>query len=467
VSGAGSYLSAAERAARGKAARTSAPRSSHATFDTSFLSRDPIELLERQAASWEPDLVPIRYGRMLVSPFAFFRGAALVMASDLSGTPASGFPVQLCGDAHLSNFGLFGSPDGRQVFDLSDFDETLPGPWEWDVKRLATSLVVAARENGFGWKDRRAIVLACAGRYREAMREYAAMRNLEVWYAHLEDEAVQAELAVQLDAGQRKRLTKSPARARTRESTQPLDKLARVVGEGRRIVADPPLIVPLRDLLPDVMRERLEHRLRGLIRQYGRSLQPERRVLIEQFRVVDIARKVVGVGGVGPRTWIVLLLGRDDQDPLFLQAKDAQPSLLSEFAGKSPYANEGQRVVAGQRLMQAANDVFLGWARVTELDGQQRDMYVRQLQDWKAAASVEAMPVESMRWYGALCGSALARAHARSGDRIAIAAYLGAGEVFDQALVEFAEAYADQNERDYQAFVAAVDAGRIAAQPGR
>jgi uncharacterized protein (DUF2252 family) len=403
---------------------------------------------------------------MLTSAFSFYRGAALIMAHDLAATPVTGISTQLCGDAHLSNFGLFGSAERRLVFDLNDFDETLPGPWEWDVKRLAASLVVAGRENGFAKKDRSRIVLTTVARYRTAMREFAALGNLDVWYADADADAVQAGLAAQLDAAQRKRLAKALAKAHTRDSTQALEKLTRLVNGERRIVADPPLVAPISDLLPDVERDELTHRLRQLITQYSQSLPPDRRALIDQYTVVDIARKVVGVGSVGTRAWIILLLGRDDQDPLFLQAKEAQPSVLASFLGDSEYANQGQRVVAGQRLMQATGDIFLGWQGLDGIDGQPRDFYVRQLRDWKASAVIEAMTAADLSWYGALCGWTLARAHARSGDRIAIAAYLGGSAVFEHAVAEFAEAYADQNERDYQALVAAAESGRVTSRSG-
>ena len=456
----------AERVARGRAARIEVPRSSHATFESGSTSRDPVELLERQAASRVPELVPVRYGRMLTSAFSFYRGAALIMAHDLADTPVSGVTTQLCGDAHLSNFGLFGSAERKLVFDLNDFDETLPGPWEWDVKRLAASLAVAGRENGLTRKIRNRIVLTAIAQYRTAMREFAAMGNLDVWYAHLDAEAVQAELATELDATQRKRLAKSLAKAHTRDSMQALEKLTRLDQGERRIVADPPLVVPVADLLPEFERDELTRRLRQLIADYSQSVSSDRRTLIDQYEVVDIARKVVGVGSVGTRAWIILLLGRDGQDPLFLQAKEAPPSVLSAFLGDSQYANQGQRVVAGQRLMQASGDIFLGWQGVEGIDGQHRDFYVRQLRDWKGSAVIETMTPESLGRYGALCGWTLARAHARSGDRIAIAAYLGGSTAFERAVAEFAEAYADQNERDYHALLAAAKSGQVTSQSG-
>jgi uncharacterized protein (DUF2252 family) len=455
----------AQRTARGKAARERAPRSSHAAA-TPPADRDPVELLQRQAATRVPELVPIRYGRMLTSPFAFFRGAAAIMAHDLAGTPRTGIEVQLCGDAHLSNFGLFGTPERRLVFDVNDFDETLPGPWEWDIKRLAASLAVAGRDSGFGRADQQGIVRACVARYRAAMREFAAMSTLEVWYAQMDADAMYAEMAGRSASVDHKRLSKTLAKARTHDSMQAMDKLTRVVDGERRIHGDPPLVVPLRDMLPGATREQLENGLRKLVQDYGASLQPERRALLEQFRIVDMARKVVGVGSVGTRAWILLLVGRDDRDPLFLQAKEAQPSVLATFAGRAAPDHQGIRVVAGQRLIQAASDIFLGWHRFAEIDGTTRDFYVRQLRDWKGSAEIETMTVTDMSWYGAMCGAALARAHARSGDRIAIGGYLGAADAFDRALVAFAEAYADQNERDHLALAAAVRGGRVPAEAG-
>jgi uncharacterized protein (DUF2252 family) len=466
VSASPPHRTPAERAALGKAARAALPRSDHAAVGTPASTRDPVELLERQAANRVPELVPIRYGRMLASPLGFFRGAATVMAHDLAATPNTGLRAQLCGDAHLSNFGLFASPERRLVFDLNDFDETLPGPWEWDVKRLAASLAIAARDNGVPVADRRRIVLAAVGRYRAAMRDFAESGNLAVWYASVDAEMVSATFAAQLSKGRRKRLARALTKAHGRDHVQALDKLTRLVDGQPRIVADPPLIVPIADLLPGVERDRLTTGLRQLIVRYAQSLPTDRRALIGQYTVVDIARKVVGVGSVGTRAWVLVLLGRDETDPLVLQAKEAQPSVLAQYAGDSEYANEGQRVVAGQRLMQAASDIFLGWQRVGGIDGGRRDFYVRQLRDWKGAAVVETMTADELAWYGAVCGWTLARAHARSGDRIAIAAYLGGGDVFDRAVAEFAEAYADRNERDYAALAQAANAGRIAAQVG-
>jgi uncharacterized protein (DUF2252 family) len=460
-------LNPAESAARGKTARAEVPRDSHAMFDPPPDRPDPIGLLEEQGKSRVPELVPVRYGRMMVSPFTFFRGAALPMASDLAGTPVSGLAVQACGDAHLSNFGLFGSAERRLIFDVNDFDETLPGPWEWDVKRLAASLEVAARGNGFAGKQRREIVAAAVARYRQAMRGFAGMTNLQVWYSHMDMDQMRAEFDAQLQPQQRKVVDKGLSKARTRDSMEELAKLCHAVDGQPRIIADPPLLVPIEDLVPDQTdRTALEAQFTSLISKYRRTLETDRRFLLDQFRFADLARKVVGVGSVGTRCWIVLMLGRDDADPLFLQVKEAEASVLSRFVGASKYANQGQRVVAGQRLMQASSDIFLGWQRVEAgLDGRQRDFYVRQLRDWKFSVDIETMVPRGMRMYGEVCGWTLARAHARSGDRIAIASYLGGSDVFDRAITEFAAAYADQNERDHKSLLAAVASGRIAAEP--
>jgi uncharacterized protein (DUF2252 family) len=464
----GCKLSPAERAARGKAARAEVPRDRHAEFDPPADRPDPLVLLEEQAKTRVPELVPIRWGRMMASPFAFYRGAALPMASDLAGTPVSGLAVQACGDAHLSNFGLFGSAERRLMFDVNDFDETLPGPWEWDVKRLAASLEVAARENGLSHKQCRETVTAGVVRYRQAMREFAAMTNLDVWYAHADMTEVRAQFDTQLRARQRKMVDEGLAKARTRDSMQQLPKLTRIVDGRPRIVSDAPLLVPIDELVAnETDRADLTGEITGLIAKYQRTLETDRRYLLQQFDYCDMARKVVGVGSVGTRCWIVLMLGRDDSDPLFLQVKEAEASVLSRFVGASKYANQGQRVVAGQRLMQASSDIFLGWQRNEKgLDGKARDFYVRQLRDWKFSIEIGTLRPEGLQLYAALCGWTLARAHARSGDRIAIAAYLGGSDVFDKAIVKFAAAYADQNERDYESLVDAVKSGRITAEPG-
>jgi uncharacterized protein (DUF2252 family) len=461
-------LSPAERAERGKAARAKVPRLSHEVFDPPPDRPEPVTLLQEQERSRVPELVPVRHGRMIASPFSYFRGAALPMASDLAATPVSGLAVQACGDAHLSNFGIFGSAERRLVFDVNDFDETLPGPWEWDVKRLAASMEVAARDSGFAANKRREIVQATVASYRRAMRDFAPMTNLAVWYAHADMDQVQVQLQAQLKTRQRTMLGKGMAKARTRDSLQEVAKLTRTLDGRPRIISDPPLLVPVDELLPkQAERKAFWSQLADLIARYRRTLETDRRYLLDQFEFADMARKVVGVGSVGTRCWIVLMLGRDDSDPLFLQVKEAEESVLSRFAGASKYANQGQRVVAGQRLMQASSDIFLGWQRTEAgLDGQQRDFYVRQLRDWKLSLDIETMVPRVMALYGQLCGWTLARAHARSGDRIAIAAYLGGSDVFDQAVTRFAAAYADQNERDYDALRAAVASGRISAEQG-
>jgi uncharacterized protein (DUF2252 family) len=461
------HLSVAERAARGKAARAEVPRSSHAAFEAATHRGDPIALLEQQAGSRVPELVPIRYGRMLVSPFAFYRGAALVMASDLAATPRSGLLVQACGDAHLSNFGVFASPERRLMFDVNDFDETLPAPWEWDVKRLAASLAVAGRENGYSRKQRDEIVRATVGRYRGAMREFAKQTNLGVWYARLDIEEAVDRLRGMATRQQVKRTEKNLAKARTKDSMSAFSKLTHMVDGEPRIVSDPPLIVPVEELFPEAGATQTTDTVHEFIRGYRRSLQTDRRVLLEQYRFVHLARKVVGVGSVGTRAWIALFMGLDGKDPLFLQVKEAQASVLEDFAGKTAYKNHGERVIAGQHLMQAASDIFLGWRRMSNpIERVQRDFYVRQLKDWKGSAEVERMQPSAMALYGQLCAWTLARAHARSGDRVAIASYLGGGDQFDRAITRFAETYADQNERDYNALIDAVKAGRIAAETG-
>jgi uncharacterized protein (DUF2252 family) len=405
---------------------------------------------------------------MLVSPFAFYRGGALIMAADLARTPNSGIRVQLCGDAHLSNFGIFGSPERTLVFDINDFDETAPGPWEWDVKRLVASFAIAGRELGFSEKERRTVELDTVRSYREAMRVFAGMRNLELWYSHLPVEQAFEQFTGGVDPKRLKKVEADVAKARTKDSMHAFEKLTEVVDGERRIISDPPLIVPIAELAPAAMeRDAIQNELHGIIRSYRRTLETDRRHLLEEFRFVDLARKVVGVGSVGTRAWIALFLGIDGEDPLFLQLKEAQPSVLERFVGKSEYGNAGQRVVAGQRVMQAASDIFLGWHHVTAgLDGQARDFYVRQLKDWKASFAIEAAVPTGAAAYGKICGWTLARAHARSGDRVAIASYLGGADTFDQALAAFAETYADQNERDYSALQEAVDKGRVKAETG-
>jgi uncharacterized protein (DUF2252 family) len=453
----------------GLAARAATPPLAHARLELPPDRPDPIAVLERQAASRVPELVPVRYGRMLASPFAFFRGAAAVMAGDLAGTPDSGLRTQLCGDAHLCNFGLFASPERRLVFDLNDFDETHPGPWEWDVKRLAASLEIAARANDFGRKHRRAVQLAAVRAYQEAMNEFAGMPELDVWYAHADVEDVKDMLRDQLKKSRRKKAEKTVAKARSRDSQRSMAKLTELVDDRRRIIADPPLVVPVADLLPQAEWSAFEASIRGMLSQYRSTLQSDRRRLLDQFGFVDLARKVVGVGSVGTRCWIALMFGRDAEDPLFLQIKEAQRSVVSEYGGIKPGRSDsgcqGKRVVDGQRLMQAASDIFLGWASVDGIDGQPRDFYARQLADWKGSVAIEEMVPTGMTAYGRLCGWTLARAHARSGDRVAISAYLGDDATFAHAIAEFAEAYAECNERDYDAMRAALRSGRITAEP--
>jgi uncharacterized protein (DUF2252 family) len=461
------HLTVAEREAHGKAARAEVPRSSHAEYAPPRRRADPIKLLEGQSKARVPELVPIRYGRMLVSPFTFYRGAALIMASDLAATPRSGLQVQCCGDAHLSNFGVFASPERQLVFDVNDFDETLPGPWEWDVKRLAVSMLIAARSNNFAVKEQDKIVLDTVAAYRTAMAGFAAMKNLDVWYAHLDIENTLAEFGSQLKPKGVKKTEKVLAKARTKDSMAAFSKLTHVVDGEARIIAEPPLIVPIDDLLQGSERDEMFDGLHELLRDYRATLEHDRRVLLEEFRLTDFARKVVGVGSVGTRAWIALMVGRDGQDPLFLQMKEADASVLEQFLEPSEFENHGERVVTGQRLMQASSDIFLGWLHVEEgMDGQERDFYGRQLKDWKGSAEIEQMVPTGMTAYGKLCGWTLARAHARSGDRIAIAAYLGKSDAFDRAILEFSCAYAEQNDSDYQALTAAVRSGRITAETG-
>jgi uncharacterized protein (DUF2252 family) len=444
------------------------PRSSHAAWAPRPDRPDPIALLEEQAVERLAELVPIRYGRMSASPFAFYRGAAYVMASDLAGTPRSGIRVQLCGDAHLANFGGFASAERQLLFDLNDFDETLPGPWEWDVKRLAASVAVAGRENGFAPKRRAAIVRQAVGEYRKAIRDFAGMKTLDVWYARASIGELEELLRSQATRSEIGRFDKTVAKGKGRDSARAFAKLAvRANGEAR-ILADPPLIVPIEELVAGADRKRLERDARGLLDSYLRSLSGDRRRLLESYRYADLARKVVGVGSVGTRAWVVLLLGRDASDPLFLQVKEAQRSVLEPFAGKSEFRNQGQRVVEGQRLMQAAGDIFLGWLHAArDLDeGKPRDFYLRQLWDSKTSAGIGTMRPSEMVLYARLCAWTLARAHARSGDAIAIAGYLGSADAFDCAVAAFAESYADQNERDYTALLDAITSGRVEAQAG-
>ena len=457
------HPSVEERTTRGKTARSNVPRSSHAAWDPSRERRPPEDVLLEQAADRVPELVPIRHGRMLTSPFAFFRGAAALMAADLTATPQSGLTVQLCGDAHLSNFGGFAAPDRELVFDINDFDETARGPWEWDVKRLAASIAIAGRELGLDPAARRGAVEAAVRSYREAMRQFATLRNLELWYARLDVARILSHTSDRVTRKERSAFKQRVAGARAKDHLRALTKLTQRVDGSPRIVSRPPLIVPVEELFPGAS---VEEQVRDLIRAYRRSLPVDRRHLLEDYRYTHMARRVGGVGSVGTRTWIVLLIGRDGDDPLFLQVKQAGPSVLERYAGRGAAPNHGRRVVQGQRLMQVDGDIFLGWLRAAWADDTPRDYHVRQLWDWKLGAEVELMSPARLTVYGTLCGWTLARAHARSGDRVAIAAYLGSGTAFDRAIGAFAEVYADQTERDHAALERAVRDGRIAAERG-
>ena len=385
---------------------------------------------------------------MLASPFAFYRGTAIIMASDLAGDLHTGLEVQLCGDAHLSNFGMYGSAERSLVFDINDFDETLPGPWEWDVKRLAASLAVAARANAFGPSERERVVQACAQAYRQRMHTLAGMRELDVWYAHTTiDDALEASV----DPKYARTIRRTASKAHSRDSLDALEKLTRVIDRQRRLVSDPPLLVPIDELVGAADALRHEQHMGTLIDHYRESVDASRRSLISRFRYAGMARKVVGVGSVGTRAWVVMLLGRDDDDPLLMQVKEAHRSALEPYLGPSEFDNAAQRVVLGQRLMQATSDILLGWLRCVGPDDHEGDYYVRQLRDWKGSVTVESMSPALLADYGRSCGYVLARAHARTGDRIAIAAYLGNSDEADIALARFAEAYADQNDRDYAA----------------
>jgi uncharacterized protein (DUF2252 family) len=465
------HLTVDERVARGRAARKEAPRSAHGRWQPAPGRPDPLALLEDQAASRVPGLVPVRYGRMLASPFTFYRGAALIMAADLAATPVSGVTVQLCGDAHLSNFGLFGTPERQMLFDINDFDETLPGPWEWDVKRLAASFEIMGRDRGFSPADRRAVVMAGVREYRDRMRRAAGRGTMDAWYEHFEAgmllKLVHKEVRVKRVGRSEARAVKEMvAKARTRDSTRVFAKRAGEVAGALRIVANPPVIIPIEDLIqPGSEWENPAPLIKKLLSSYRRTLSRGHHPL-EEYQYVHAAYKMVGVGSVGTRCYIMLLRGRDENDPLFLQVKEAQSSVLERFLGASSYPHHGERVVAGQRLMQAATDIFLGWQRIRGMDGVTRDYYVRQFQDWKGSADTDTLLVPGATLYARICGATLGRAHARWGDRIAIASYLGKGDAFDQAIASFAAAYADQNERDYETFAAAVGSGRLTAQTG-
>ncbi len=451
-----------ERAAEGKAARSVARRSAHGEWTPPANRKDPVAIIEAQDATRVPELVPIRHGRMSASPFTFYRGAAAVMAADLATTPTSGFRVQTCGDAHLSNFGAFAAPDRRLVFDLNDFDETLPGPWEWDVKRLSASFAIAGRAIGLKRSERNAALLASVSSYREAMRTFAGQADLDVWYARLDVEE-QIHRVEEADPGSVKRFERGIVKARGKDSVRAMEKLTEVIDGEIHIVSQPPLIVPIEEIVPDADAAPLVQAFRDVLNSYRATLPGDRQHLFDGYEFRKLARKVVGVGSVGTRAWVILLTGRDDEDPLFLQAKEAEASVLEPYAGESHFRNHGRRVVEGQRLMQAASDIFLGWCSANGLDGRDRDFYVRQLWDWKRSIEVESLGAQGLEVYAQLCGWTLARAHARSGDRVAIASYLGAGDGFDRAIAAFSESYADQSERDHAALVAAIDSGRIEA----
>ncbi len=447
------HLSVAQRRKQGQAARERVARSAHAAWQPAHDRADPVVLLESQVPDRLPELVPLRYGRMLASPFAFLRGAAIIMAHDLARTPSSGITVQLCGDCHLSNFGVYASPERALLFDLNDFDETLPGPFEWDVKRLATSFVVAARDNGFSPRQCRHAAHVAVLSYRKSMLRFASMKELELWYHRVEARQLLDMLEQMVSRRVAKVAKQEMAKARRKDNLHALDRLTTLVDGSPRFISEPPLLVPLTT-------DAHEQRIREEFRAYYESLQDDRRHLLRRYRVADIARKVVGVGSVGTRAYVVLLLGRDDDDPLFLQVKQANRSVLEPYLPRSRYTNQGHRVVAGQRVLQAASDIFLGWN--SGADG--FDYYWRQLRDMKGSTEIGLLGIDGLQLYAAICGGALARAHARSGDRIAIAAYLGKGNRFDQAVTTFAEQYADQNERDYETLATAVDEGRLVAE---
>jgi uncharacterized protein (DUF2252 family) len=449
-----------ERLAEGRVERESVPLESHGEWATPDSRADPVGILEKQNATRVPELVPIRHGRMIVSPFTFYRGSAAIMACDLSRSPTTGLRVQCCGDAHLSNFGLFAAPDRRVVFDLNDFDETLPAPFEWDVKRLVASVVVAARDNGHRRKDQRAASRAAAAAYRRAMATASRMRFLDVWYTRFDADKLIADLAPTVDKGVTKSLQKALAKARTRTSLGSLSKLAQRVDGGYRIKQRPPAIVRP----PETMSDEFEQVVRQGLADYARSLSPDRRVVLDHYHYEDFARKVTGIGSVGNEAMMILLMGDLEDDPLFLQIKEANTSVLAPYAGASEYEHQGERVVHGQRLMQAASDAFLGW--VTGTGERQREFYVRQLRDMKGSAAIEMLTPARLSLYGELCATTLARAHARTGDAAKITGYLGDDDTFERALERFAVAYADQNDADYAAFTKAVEEHRIEVERG-
>lgn len=455
-----------ERLARGHELARQVPLERHATWIAPMQREDPVAILERQAATRVPDLVPLRHGRMAVSPFAFFRGAAAIMAADLAGTPTSGLRAQLCGDAHLLNFGIFDTPARKLLFGLNDFDETIPGPIEWDLKRLVASVELAGRELALAPKQRARAVRETVRAYREAMASFAEMRGLELWYSHLPAVELLGELQSLDDAETRQEAKRRLRQAMRRDNTLAFERLVDADQHPPRFRSDPPLLVPIEELLVGPERARYLEVLQAFLTQYRESLQPDRRRLAELYRYAHMARKVVGVGSVGTRAWVVLMMGASDEDPLVLQLKEAQPSVLAPYVGRSAYPSDGQRVVEGQRLMQAASDPMLGWYRLVAFDGVRRDFYVRQLWDGKASIDVSRLSAKGLRCYVRRCGWTLARGHARSGDRIAMAAYLGSDDTLDQALATFAADYADQTELDHARLVSAIETGQIVAAPG-
>jgi uncharacterized protein (DUF2252 family) len=459
-------LQSGESAERGRSARATVPRSAHGDWAPQPQRPDPLAVLGAQAATRVQELVPIRYGRMLESPFTFYRGAAAMMAADLAATPSSGIAVQACGDAHISNFGGFAAPDRRLVFGPNDFDETLPGPWEWDVKRMAASVEIAGRDVGLPADRRQSLVTACVREYREGMRGFADESHLDVWYDRLTASELVDHFGGRLGKKGRVLFAKPFAQARRKTSHRAVRKLTHHVGGELRFRSVPPLLVPLRELMDPAHAHDEEDYVRDLIGAYGASLDEDRRYLFGTYRFVDMARKVVGVGSVGTRAWVFLLVGRDGRDPLVLQAKEAQASVLEPYLGASEFANHGERVVRGQRISHAASDIFLSWQRSTGLDGVAHDFYVRQLWDWKASIDLSTMSESGLHAYTRACGWSLARAHARSGDRLAIAAYLGNGPSFDRAIARFSTTYADQNELDHRRLADAVAAGEVTAQFG-
>jgi uncharacterized protein (DUF2252 family) len=451
------FSTRAERYAAGKALRVKAPRTSHGEWAAALDRPDPISLLEEQNRTRVPELVPIRYGRMSLSPFAFLRGSAIVMVSDLAKTPISGINVQLCGDAHVSNFGGFASPERELVFDVNDFDETLPGAWEWDLKRLAASIIVAGRENGYTAAENRQAVVGSIQQYQAMMQREASMCALDVWYQHIDVQG----MMVMAKRKEQEWLQNQEKRASHRTNEGVFPKLVNQVEGTYCIKDDPPLIVHVEELGDVKKTEEAEaERVKKAFDAYVKTLPDDRKVLLSKYHFVDFARKVVGVGSVGTRCWVLLFMaGGDGDDPLFLQVKEADASTLEPYFGKSAYANHGERVVQGQRLMQEESDIFLGWTH-----GEVVDLYVRQLRDMKLSADIATMTKKEFEFYTRQCASALARAHARSSDPAMISGYLGSSDLFAQAISRFAEAYADQTEHDYAALLAAIKKGRIQAK---